>query len=243
MNEFTSLHRLKYMQKTVIIVAGGQGIRFRQDLPKQFYSLRGKPLLMHCIERFHSYDKDVQIITGIQDNRMPYWRDLCNTSRFNVPHELSSGGRTRYHTVKNALQMVTPGNLVAVHDAVRPLFYKRTLADCYEAAEKFGAALPCIEIHDSIREIIPKGSRGVNRDVFRRVQTPQIFRYDILTRGYQQAYSKNYTDDASLVETAGFPVVLVDGNPENIKITTEQDLVFAEAIFDSYWNKCGFPDG
>ncbi len=228
------------MQKSVIIAAGGQGIRFSHELPKQFFHLREKPLLMHCMERFHSFDRGMQIIVGMQEDLMPYWREICAGIRFEVPHVLSPGGRTRFHTVKKALNKVPVGNLVGVHDAVRPLFYKRTVEACFDAAEKFGASLPCIEIHDSIREIRPEGNRRANRKDFRLVQTPQVFRYDILTRGYRKAYSKEYTDDASLVETAGFPIALVEGNPENIKITTFQDLVFAEAIFDSYREKCGF---
>ena len=129
---------------------------------------------------------------------------------------------------------------MAIHDAVRPLLYRSTIEACFESAEKFGAALPCVPIHDSIREITPEGSRRAGREQFRQVQTPQIFRYEILARAYQQEYSEDFTDDASVVERAGFPVSLVEGNVENIKITTPEDLVLAEALFDSYRGKSGF---
>ena len=228
------------MQKTAIIVAGGQGIRFSPDLPKQFYHIRERPLLMHTIDLFHYYDRDMQIIVGIQENLTSYWESICEQSKFDVPHILTPAGETRYHTVKKALPEVVPDTLVAIHDAVRPLLYKRTINACFEAAEKYGASIPCVEIHDSIREITQEGSRWVSRDSFRLVQTPQVFQYDILIKGYEQEFSGDYTDDASVVERAGFPVTLVEGNPENIKITTREDLVFAEAIFESYKEKSGF---
>ena len=228
------------MEKTVIIVAGGQGMRFNPDMPKQFFYIRERPLLMHTIDLFHFYERGIQIIVGIQENFMSHWESVCEQFSFDVPHILSPGGRTRYHTVKNALPKVNPGNLVAIHDAVRPLLYKSTIDACFESAEKDGAALPCIEIHDSIREISREGSRWADRKSFRLVQTPQVFQYDILKSAYEQEYSEDYTDDASVVEQAGFPVSLVEGNPENIKITTPDDLVFAEAIFNSYKEKSGF---
>jgi len=228
------------MEKSVIIVAGGQGMRFKQDLPKQFYYFRERPLLMHTIDLFHFYDRKIQIIVGIREDYMSHWESVCEQFHFDVPHILSPGGKTRFHTVKNALAHVNSGNLVAIHDSVRPMLYKRTIDDCYQAAEQKGASLPCIEIHDSVRELTKDGSRWVDRSSIRLVQTPQVFRYDILMKAYEKEYSKDFTDDASVVEHSGFPVTLVEGNPENIKITTAEDLVFAEAIFNSYKKNSGF---
>ena len=228
------------MEKSVIIVAGGQGMRFGQDLPKQFFYIRERPLLMHVIDLFHFYDQHMQIIVGIREDYMSHWESVCEQFRFDIPHILSPGGETRFHTVRNALTKVTPGNFVAIHDSVRPLLYKRTIDDCFMAAQKDGASLPCIEVHDSIREITDDGSRWVDRNSFRLVQTPQVFRYDILMESYIKDYSNNFTDDASVVEHAGHKVTLTEGNPENIKITTPEDLVFAEAIFDSYKKNSGF---
>lgn len=228
------------MEKSVIIVAGGQGMRFSQELPKQFFWFRERPLLMHTIDLFNFYDRKMQIIVGIREDYMTHWESVCEQFHFDVPHILSPGGETRFHTVKNALDKVPPGNLVAIHDSVRPLLYRRTIDDCFQAAENDGASLPCVEINDSIREISGEGSRMVDRNLYRLVQTPQVFSYEIITRAYEQEYSKEFTDDASVAEKAGFPVTLVSGNPENIKITTPEDLVFAEAFFDSYKKNSGF---
>lgn len=228
------------MEKTVIIVAGGQGMRFNKEVPKQFFYIRERPLLMHTIDLFHLYDRKMQIIVGLKEDFFPHWESICKQFHFDVPHLLSPGGETRFHTVKNALSKVATGNLVGIHDAVRPLLYKRTIDDCYGEAAKSGASLPCIELHNSIREITPEGSRWVDRDSYRLVQTPQVFQYDILMKSYEAEYSKDFTDDASVVEKAGYPVTMVEGNVENFKITTPQDMVFAEAIFDSYRKDSGF---
>jgi 2-C-methyl-D-erythritol 4-phosphate cytidylyltransferase len=228
------------MEKTVIIVAGGQGMRFSDDRPKQFFYLRERPMLMHTIDLFYIYNKSMQIIVGLPESWFSYWESICEQFHFDVCHTLSSGGETRFHTVRNALHLVQTGNLVGIHDAVRPLVYKRTIDDGYRAAEESGASLPCIELQDSIRELTPGGSRHADRNAFRLVQTPQVFQYDILRKAYENEYSEEYTDDASVVEKAGFPVRIVNGNPENIKITTPDDLVYAEAIFESYRKRCGF---
>lgn len=215
-------------------------MRFSAELPKQFFYFRERPLLMHTVQLFHLYDQDMQILVGIQQEFMQHWKDLCSQCDFQIPHTLTPGGKTRFHTVKNALPGVHPGNLVGIHDAVRPLLYKKTIDACYEAAKEHGAALPCIELNDSIREITSSGSRTVSREAFRLVQTPQVFQYDILMKGYRQEYTDEFTDDASVIEKAGIPVRLVQGNPENIKITTPGDLAYAEAIFESYRGKSGF---
>lgn len=228
------------MQKTIIIVAGGQGMRFKAEKPKQFLYIRGRPITLHTIELFHKYDRNIQIILGLAEEYFSYWESICEQFHFDVPMTLSPGGESRYHTVKNALSKARKGNLVGIHDAVRPLVYKHTIDRCYDEAEKSGAAIPCITVHNTIREITKGGSRWVDREKLRSVQTPQVFRYDILMTGYEQAYSESFTDDASVVESVGYPVKLVDGNPENIKITTPEDLVFAEAVFEYYKEKSGF---
>ena len=157
------------MQKTVIIVAGGQGMRFDADLPKQFFYIRERPLLMHTIDLFHKYNRNMQIIAGIREDFLSHWESVCEQFNFDIPHILSPGGETRFHPVKKSLRMVDPGNLVAIHDSVRPLVYRSTIDACFEAAGKTGAALPCVEINDSIREITQGGSRRINRDSFRLV--------------------------------------------------------------------------
>lgn len=228
------------MEKSVIIVAGGQGMRFDKEKPKQFFYLQGRPLIMHTVEMFHKYDPGMQIILGLKESFLAHWKSVCDEFGFKVPHHISPGGDTRYQTVKNALPEVIPGRLVGVHDAVRPLVYRRTIDDCYKVAAEKGGALPCLEPNDSIREISGGGSRAVDRNSFRLVQTPQVFQYDILTNAYDSGYSAEFTDDASVVEQAGHTISLVEGNPENFKITTPDDLVYAEAIFESYRERCGF---
>jgi 2-C-methyl-D-erythritol 4-phosphate cytidylyltransferase len=228
------------MQKTIIIVAGGQGMRFKSEKPKQFLYLKDRPIIMHTIDLFHYYDRGMQIILGVSEKYFSYWESICDQLHFDVPVILSPGGETRYHTVQNALPRVTEGNLTGIHDAVRPLVYRHTIDRCYEEAKRYGAAIPCVPVHSTIREITGEGSRWINREKLRVVQTPQVFRYDILTRAYEQEYSSSFTDDASVAESAGFPVKLVKGNPENIKITTPEDLVFAEALFDYYKKNSGF---
>ena len=228
------------MEKNIIIVAGGQGMRFNSEKPKQFFYLRDRPVTMHTIDLFHHYDPKMQIILGIAEAYFSFWESVCEQFHFDVPVTLTPGGRTRYHTVKNALPEVKESNLVGIHDAVRPLVYRHTIDRCYEEAEKNGAAIPCVPVHSTIRQITGEGSRWIDREKLRAVQTPQVFRYELLVKAYEQEYSASFTDDASVVESIGHPVRLVDGNPENIKITTQEDLVFAEAVFDYYKGKSGF---
>ena len=228
------------MEKTIIIVAGGQGMRFNAVKPKQFLYIRDRPITMHTIDLFHYYDRNIQIILGLAENYFSYWESICQQFHFDVPVTLSPGGETRYHTVKNALSRAKRGNLVGIHDAVRPLTYKHTIDRCYAEAEKSGAAIPCIPVHNTIREITKEGSRWVDREKLRAVQTPQVFQYEIIMKGYEKPYSESFTDDASVVESIGYTVKLVEGNPENIKITTAEDLVFAEAVFDHYRQHSGF---
>lgn len=228
------------MEKTIIIVAGGQGMRFKAVKPKQFLYIQDRPIAMHTIDLFSFYDRKMQIILGLAEEYFSYWESICEQFHFDLPLTLSPGGKTRYHTVRNALSKVNKGNLVGIHDAVRPLVYKHTIDRCYEEAERSGAAIPCIPVHNTIREITGGGSRWVDREKLRAVQTPQVFRYDILMKSYEQPYSETFTDDASVVESMGHTVKLVEGNPENIKITTPEDLVFAEAVFDYYKQKSGF---
>ena len=222
------------MEKTVIIVAGGQGMRFGGELPKQFFYIRERPLMMHTIDLFNFYDRDMQIIIGLQEKFHSHWESVCEQFHFDVPHQLSPGGETRFQTVKNALLLVTPGNLVGIHDAVRPLIYRRTIDDCFDAAEQHGASLPSIELNDSIRELTPNGSRWADRDSFRLVQTPQVFRADLLKRAFSKGTHLDVTDDASLIERLGVRVKIVKGTYSNIKITTPEDLCFAKTLIRQF---------
>ena len=227
------------MKKTVIVVAGGQGVRVGSELPKQFLHLGGRPLLMHTIDLFHRYDRYIDIVVGLAEKYMSHWEDLCREFKFNIPHRVAPGGETRFLTVKKALPEVSRGSIVAIHDAVRPLVTRDTIDRCFDAALKNGAVIPCVEVPESLREIRQGKNKPVDRRSFRLVQTPQVFNYDIILEAYQQVYDDAFTDDASVVEKAGYPVLLVKGNHENLKITTPEDLIYAESILSSFKEKSG----
>ena len=217
------------MKRTVIIVAGGKGLRMGGDLPKQFIPLHGKPVLMHTIEVFYKWDSSACLVLVIPEEHESYWKMLCKELNFTVPHRVVYGGETRFHSVRNGLREVKGDGLVAVHDGVRPFVSPEVISSCFTAAEAFGAAIPVIPMIESVREIIGEESYPFDRNRLCIVQTPQVFRASILHEAYEQLYDERFTDDASLVEASGHAIRLVDGNRENIKITTPMDLQYAKA--------------
>ena len=220
------------MKKTVILVAGGKGLRMGGDLPKQFIPMEGKPILMHTADVFNRWDSDVELLIVIPEEHAGYWQMLCEELNFTIPHRLVFGGETRFHSVKNALQAmdgagwyaINGKTLIAVHDGVRPYVSAEVITACFQAALKYGAAIPVLPVIESVREIAGAESRPFDRTRLRIVQTPQVFRADILHKAYQQPYHDQFTDDASVVEASGHKIHLVAGNPENIKITTIDQL-------------------
>ena len=216
--------------KIAIIVAGGKGERMKTDIPKQFIEIQGKPILMHTIEAFLSYDALLEIIVVLPQVQMDFWNDLCEKHRFNIAHSIVEGGETRFQSVINGLSTIKTSGLVAVHDGVRPLVSAATIARCYTEAEKSGNAIPVVDLVDSIRQITPEGSLSVDRAAYRLVQTPQVFDVELLKKAYEQPYSSLFTDDASVVESLGVEINLVEGNRENIKITTAFDLRLTEIL-------------
>jgi 2-C-methyl-D-erythritol 4-phosphate cytidylyltransferase len=227
------------MKKTLIVVAGGRGERMGSDLPKQFLPLAGRPILMHTMDLFHRYDSKMSIILGLPDRFRDYWEDLCSSTGFAIPHIITPGGRTRFHTVKEALECTHSRSLIAIHDSVRPLVSKDTIDSCFHQAGMTGAAIPCIDISESLREIRHDRSISVDRTSYRLVQTPQVYKHDILVKSYQQDYDGSFTDDASVVEKAGYQVSIVKGNEENIKITAPGDIAYAESILESFRKNSG----
>ncbi len=213
--------------QSVIIVAGGKGERMKSDLPKQFLLLQDRPVLMHTLEIFHRFNTNIQIILVLPASQQQYWEELCINHHFTISHLRTNGGHTRFESVSNGLKLVTVGNIVAIHDGVRPLASKQTLENCFHKAIQTGAAIPVIDVYESVREITDNSSKAVDRNNYKLVQTPQVFSYDIITKAYQQNFSELFTDDASVVEAAGYSVDLVEGNRENIKITTPIDLQIA----------------
>ena len=211
-------------------MAGGQGKRMNADMPKQFMLLAGKPVLMHTIEVFAAYDKSLEIIVVLPESQIETWFKLCREHSFEIPHSVVEGGEERFHSVKNGLAFLQLPALVAVHDGVRPLVSRETISRCFAMAKKTGTAVPVVELTDSIREISGNENRAVDRHLYKLVQTPQVFDGEILKKSYGQNFSNSFTDDASVVETLGENISLVEGNRENIKITAAFDLDIAESF-------------
>ena len=216
----------------VIIVAGGKGLRMGGDVPKQFMPIGGLPVLMRTMLRFREYSPELQIVLVLPKGQQDYWRGLCAAHQFSVPYQLADGGRTRFHSVQNGLALIPEGTtgVVGVHDGVRPFVSVDVIRRCYDEARQSGAAVPVVPVVESLREIGETGSRSVSRDNYRLVQTPQVFDIALLQAANRQPYRDAFTDDASVVEAYGATVSLVEGNRENIKITTPGDLAFAEAM-------------
>lgn len=220
------------MNKIAIIVAGGKGERMNADVPKQFLEINGKPILMHTLEAFMNFDASLQLILILPAAQIDFWETLCEAHDLNMPHQIVAGGQTRFHSVKNGLNVVKSPSLVAIHDGVRPLVSKETIVRCFDTAEKFGAAIPTMDSIESIRFVDANGSKSVDRTAYKMVQTPQVFDAELLKKAYEQEFSVLFTDDASVVEAMGVTVHLVEGNRENIKITTEFDLIVAERLLE-----------
>lgn len=225
------------MKKYAVIVAGGKGLRMGADLPKQFLPIKGMPVLMRTMQAFYRYDKGMKLILVLPASQMDYWNELCREYDFAIPYFLAKGGKTRFHSVANGLALIPDDEedaLVAVHDGVRPFVSTTVIHSCYEKAVESGAVVPVVEPVETLRELSAKedgmSSMTVGRSSYRLVQTPQVFRVDLLKRAYAQPYDTRFTDDASVVEALGHPVSLVPGNRENIKITTPFDMKIAEAV-------------
>ena len=219
------------MKKYAIIVAGGKGLRMGGDLPKQFIPVEGRPVLMRTLDTFHACDPSIQLILVLPPDHQPYWQELCREYGFRVPHRIADGGATRFHSVQSGLALVDEADaLVAVHDGVRPFVSHEVIGRCYAEAEAHGAVVPVVPVVETVRQLLPEGSRTVSRDAYRLVQTPQTFRAPLLRRAYEQPFCEAFTDDASVVEALGHAVHLVEGNRENIKLTTPFDLIVARAL-------------
>jgi 2-C-methyl-D-erythritol 4-phosphate cytidylyltransferase len=222
------------MKRKVIIVAGGKGTRMLSEIPKQFLKIGNEPVLIHTLKRFYSFSKDIEIILVLPKNEITQWKKICKEYKFEIPHKLTYGGNTRFQSVKNGLRNIDESCLVAVHDGVRPLVSNRTIKIVFKIASEKGNAVPAIKIEPSIRFITNEKNKAVDRNQYRIIQTPQVFQSNLLKKAYQQDFQDSFTDDASVVENTGVDINLVEGNPENIKITTKKDLRIAEALLNSF---------
>ena len=216
----------------VIIVAGGKGRRMGTDIPKQFLPIGGKPVLMRTLERFREYSADLQIILVLPKAQQDYWQELCQEYDFKVEYQMTDGGETRFHSVQHGLALIPDDaeGVVGVHDGVRPFPSIDVIRNCYETARKKKAVIPVIPIVETVRHLQDETSVTVPRGDYRLVQTPQTFDIQLLKAANRQPYNDGFTDDASVVEAFGFDVTLVEGNRENIKITTPYDLKIAEVL-------------
>ena len=216
----------------IIIVAGGKGLRMGSDIPKQFLPIGGKPVLMRTLERFRAYSTALQIILVLPEAQQDYWRNLCEEYHFDVEHQIANGGQTRFHSVQNGLALVPDDaeGVVGVHDGVRPFPSIEVIRNCYETARTAKAVIPVIPVVETVRQLDNEQSKTVPRDNYRLVQTPQTFDIQLLKAANRQPYNDGFTDDASVVESYGHAITLVEGNRENIKITTPYDLKIAEVL-------------
>ena len=213
----------------VIIVAGGKGLRMGSDVPKQFLPIGGKPVLMRTLERFREYSPALQIILVLPKAQQEYWKELCQKHNFTVVYQLADGGETRFHSVQHGLALIPDDaeGVVGVHDGVRPFPNIDVIRNCYETARKKKAVIPVIPVVETLRHVT-EGTKP--RGDYRLVQTPQCFDIQLLKAANRQPYNDGFTDDASVVEAYGFDITLVEGNRENIKITTPYDLKIAEVL-------------
>jgi 2-C-methyl-D-erythritol 4-phosphate cytidylyltransferase len=218
------------IKKTVVIVAGGSGKRMELEMPKQFIEVAGIPILMHSINKFYHFDQQIQVILVLPFDYIETWNRLCSEHRFTIAHEIVPGGEERFFSVKKGLSKVAKNGIVAIHDGVRPLVSEEVIASAFLAAEKYGGAIPVIPPNESLRQIMDVGSVPLNRDQYVLVQTPQVFKSDLIKAAYEISYQEKFTDDATVFEAAGHTIHLLEGNLENIKITKPADLIFAEAI-------------
>ena len=216
----------------IIIVAGGKGLRMGSDIPKQFLPIGGKPVLMRTLERFRAYSSALQIILVLPEAQQDYWRKLCEEYHFDVDYNLANGGQTRFHSVQNGLALVPDDaeGVVGVHDGVRPFPSIEVIRNCYETARTAKAVIPVIPVVETVRHLEGDKSVTVPRGDYRLVQTPQTFDIQLLKSANRQPYNDGFTDDASVVESYGHAITLVEGNRENIKITTPYDLKIAEIL-------------
>ena len=223
------------MKKFAILVAGGTGQRMNSAIPKQFLLLQGKPVLFHTMKQFKLADKNTEIILVLPKNQFDFWANLCQIHPEilqETPHRLVEGGETRFHSSQHGIQAIELNEncLVAIHDGVRPLIEPKLIQEAFTRAETHGNAILAVPSKDSIRKWDAESDRFVQipREDVQLIQTPQVFLVEDLKKAFQQTYQSSFTDDASVVESLGFKIHLIPGSYANIKITSPEDLIFAE---------------
>jgi 2-C-methyl-D-erythritol 4-phosphate cytidylyltransferase len=221
------------MEEYAIIVAGGKGTRIKSVVPKQFLELAGKPILLHTVEAFFKYSDKINVILVLPADDFPLWRDITNKYNLNKPILLQHGGETRFQSVKNGLDKIEGDGLVAIHDGVRPLINSDIIGASFRLAAVHGSAVAAVRLKESIRVTDQDTTKAVDRSRYRLIQTPQTFDVSLIKKAYQQKEDPALTDDASVAEKAGHTISLFEGSYENIKVTTPEDLIIAEALINA----------
>jgi 2-C-methyl-D-erythritol 4-phosphate cytidylyltransferase len=218
------------MKEHALIVAGGKGTRIKSKLRKQFLELHGLPVLMHTINAFYRYSENIKIILVLPKDDFNTWESLCRKHHFNKPIILQNGGDTRFQSVKNGLAKIDGDGLVAIHDGVRPLVSENIIGASFRLAAVHQSAVAAVQLKESIRMTDRDNTKAVDRSLFRLIQTPQTFQVKLIRDAYEMKEDPTLTDDASVAERAGHKISLFEGSYENIKITTPEDLIIAEAL-------------
>ncbi len=220
-------------QKYIIIVAGGTGSRMQSDLPKQFIEIDGEAIIIRTIKAFLNYETTIQIIISVHKDFKSYLEELCAKNNLkNIM--ITLGGQTRFHSVKNGLDLINDETaIVGIHDAARPFVSLQTIKNCFDTAREKGNAIPCVTINESLRSVSAEKNTAVNRNDFKIIQTPQCFLATKIKKAFLQEYNSSFTDDATVLESTGEKINLVEGNIENIKITNRSDLAIAKALLNN----------
>lgn len=216
-----------------IIVAGGKGTRMKSDVPKQFMELAGRPVILHTIDAFYRYANNLNIILVLPERDFGTWHAITKKYAFSKPVILQRGGDTRFQSVKNGLEKITTEGLVAIHDGVRPLVSEHIIAASFQLAAIHQSAVASVRLKESLRMTDQHKTLAVDRSKYRLVQTPQTFRVSVIKKAYEVPEDDALTDDASVAERSGFTISLFEGSYRNIKITTEEDMIMAEAFLRS----------
>lgn len=220
------------MNKAAILVAGGKGLRMGGPVAKQYLPIAGKPVLMHTLAVFFKIDPQIHLILVLPASDFEFWKSLCEANQFVIPHKLVAGGNTRFQSVRNGLEALPfSSGLVSIHDGVRPFVKPEVIENSFDEAENSGSAIAVVNLKDSIRKVTDDGnSTFQERQYFRLVQTPQTFQIEKIKKAFEVTELPQFTDDATVYEHQGWQVSLIQGNLENIKITTPEDMEYAEYL-------------
>ncbi|MEP2023852.1 MAG: 2-C-methyl-D-erythritol 4-phosphate cytidylyltransferase [Reichenbachiella sp.] len=218
------------MKNYVVIVAGGSGSRMQTAQPKQFIELEGRPILMHTLDAFYNSGLTMHLILVLPEDHLKTWQGLVKQHNYKTTHQITTGGSTRFDSVKNGLSVINEDGIVAIHDGARPLISSEVIQRTVVQARKTGNGIAAVQMKDSIRQKVGGQNKAVDRNQFYSIQTPQTFKVDLIKNAFKNSESNAFTDDASVLEAHGEPIHLVEGSYDNLKITTPEDLMIATSI-------------